>query len=297
LAQRTGVSEVTVQRGLNWLRDTHDAPLEYDRLTHQWMLRDPDFALPLADPTADDLGAVVFAAALVAPLGDDRLNARLERMIEQMDARVRESGAASAFRYGTLTAGATTTTRVDPRTLATLARAVGRRVVRLGYASPWSGQTASHEVEPWQLRVHDGAMYLRAWCRTTDSARTFRVAQVATAVVIEGTTPAHAVPGRDALWGDGDPAFGIDHDRPGTARIRVAGGIARWLAALVWHPEQRDVWVVPGEILERTLPYPSCRELARRLLSLGSGLREVDPPELRAEVRLHAQSLAEHSRD
>jgi predicted DNA-binding transcriptional regulator YafY len=53
---------------------------------------------------------------------------------------------------------------------------------------------------------------------------------------------------------------------------------------VVWHPEQRDRWIERGKLLERRVPYRSCREMARRVLSVLDGVESVAPEELRAEV-------------
>ena len=90
-----------------------------------------------------------------------------------------------------------------------------------------------------------------------------------------------------------DPGFGIDSDRPGVATLRVRGGVARWIANLVWDPGQEDRWIEPAELLERKVPYHSCREFARRLLQIVDGLESIEPAELREEVVSDARAFLE----
>jgi predicted DNA-binding transcriptional regulator YafY len=52
----------------------------------------------------------------------------------------------------------------------------------------------------------------------------------------------------------------------------------------VWHRRQKDVWIEEGELLERTFPYRSCRELARRLASYLDGVESISPAVLDDEV-------------
>ncbi|MCA9683184.1 MAG: WYL domain-containing protein, partial [Myxococcales bacterium] len=140
-------------------------------------------------------------------------------------------------------------------------------------------------------RLHDGNMYLRAWSRTHREARSFRVAQIEGAEVIEGLIPIEAVPPPERIWGDHDPAFGIDEDRPGTAVLHIRAPMARWVHHNVWDPGQEDRWVEDGQLLERRVSYRSCRELARRLLSLGDALVAIEPRELRDTVLSHARAM------
>lgn len=297
LAKVADVSHPSIQRALTWLRDHCDSPVEFDRAAGQWILRDPHFTLPLTDPDPQDLSAVLFAEALLAPLADEEITARLRRLAEQMDAEIRDRGRtpSEGARPGTLVATLTTGSRTDPSVLSVLFGAVAKQVVQIRYASPWSGSGATriHDVEPWQLRLHDGNMYLRAYSRTHQEARSFRVAQIEGAELIAGLSPREPLPAPDKIWGDHDPAFGIDEDRPGTAVLRIRAPVARWVHHNIWDPGQRDEWIEAGELLERRVDYRSCRELARRLLSLGDAIESIEPDELREAVRSHAATLVE----
>lgn len=295
LATRAGVAGVTVQRALKYMREEWDAPLDFVHGSKLWRLLDTSFTLPLTDPEPEDLAAVVFAAALLAPVADAELNARVKRLVEQMDAAVEEgaskSDAPGKVRPRSVTATVTTGTRVDSRLVGRLLQAVGTAVVRVEYDSPWSGSRKTHDIEPWQVRVHDGQMYLRAYSRTTGDARVFRVAQIVHARVLPGQAPREPMPTKGSLWGSADPGYGIDTDRPGVATLRVRGGVARWIANMVWDPGQEDRWIEPAELLERKVPYHSCRELARRLLSIVDGLESIEPAELREEVVSDARAF------
>jgi predicted DNA-binding transcriptional regulator YafY len=295
LAKVADVSYPSIQRALTWLRDHCDSPVEFDRAAGRWVLRDPHFTLPLTDPDAQDLSAVMFAEALLAPFADEEITIRLRRLAEQMDAEIRERGQAPSegARPGSLVATLTTGSRTDPQVLSVLFGAVGKRVVQIRYASPWSAGSGSriHDVEPWQLRLHDGNMYLRAYSRTHGEPRSFRVAQIEGAEPIDGLTPREPIPMLDKIWGDHDPAFGIDEDRPGVAIVRIRAPTARWVAPNVWDPGQVDTWIEDGELLERRVSYRSCRELARRLISLGDALESVEPETLREAIVGHARTL------
>lgn len=307
LCVHAAVSSPSIQRALTWLRDVCDSPLEFDRRHGRWRLSDGHFSLPLSDPDPEDLSAVMFAAALLNPIADDEITHRVQRLVEQMDAEIRERighSAAGTARAGTMVATVTTASPTDPEVLAVLLGSIGRNVVEIGYESPWSSSDGGHgprrrrhEIEPWQLRVHDGALYLRAWSRTHDEARSYRVAQIRSAARLEQLEIKHTVPPADRIWGAEDPAFGIDHDRPDTAILKVRGPVARWVHSLRWDPAQEDHWVEDGELLVRRLPYRSCRELARRLLSLGGAVESIEPAALRHQVLEHAQTLVAHLSD
>ena len=285
LAAKVSRSEMTVQRSLTWLREQHDAPISFSRATMAWSLTDAGFTLPLQDPDSDDLTAVVIAASMLSPIADEALQLRVNRLVEQMDARVRQAG----DQRGTIRSGAITTTaslaaRIEPLIASTLLSACRRGVVRIRYYSPWSNTEERYEIEPWQARVHDGVMYVRAWVRELSQARTFRVGGIRAAQVAEGIEPRGTVPAAEELWGNADPAYGVDHDRPGIAILRIRGAVARWVHTMQWHPSQRDAWIVEDEVLERRVAYASCREFARRVLMVIDAVESIEPAELREQV-------------
>lgn len=298
LGASASVSAPSIQRALTWLRDECDSPLSFDRGAGKWQLNDPHFSLPLSDPEAEDLAAVMFAEALLAPVADAEITQRVRRLAEQMDAEIRTRTDAApdapGTRPGSLVATLTTASTTDPKVLATLLSAVSRHAVEIAYSSPWSPEPIGrrYRVEPWQLRMHDGSVYMRAWSRDHREARVFAIAHIDEARVLEGDPIQAPVPAPAQIWGNTDPAFGIDTDRPDTATFRVRGPVARWVHRQSWDPAQDDSWIEARELLERRLPYRSCRELARRLLSLGAAIESISPEALRTEVQDHAKALA-----
>ena len=283
-------SIATARRGLNYLRLYQDAPI-YSEDDDTWVLEDPDFSLPLVDPTEHDLASTIFATAVLSPLAPAETRARLERVVEMMDALVRAGGTAPGQRRRSMTASITTGMPASPEIVARLSRACSEgTVLTLTYYSPWNDARKQHEVEPWQLRVHDGAMYLRAFSRAAQAPRTFKVVQIEQALPVASTVFTGARPPADELWGSHD-GVGMDDDRPDTAVVRIGGPYARWIARERWHTSQRDTWSPDGTVLERRVEYRSCREFARRLLSLGDALLEVAPAALHDEVVAHSKAV------
>lgn len=286
-------SEPTVRKACTWLRREHDAPLRYDARARAWILDRADYSLPLLDPTADDIVAVAFAGALLSPLGDRALDRRIQSLLMELDERAAAMGSGGKLRNHAVTATSSAITPVDPRVLSTLARAVGRDVVRFTYTSPWRDEPTlkSHVVEPWQLRVHDGNLYLRGWLRLREVASTFRVSQIHT-IRVTGDAPQRSRPPAHEIWGERGPGHGVDVDEPDTAVVRIRGAVARLVAATRWHEDQRDTWLKRNELLERRFRYESRRETARRLLGLGDALEHVEPAALREALAEHVRALS-----
>jgi predicted DNA-binding transcriptional regulator YafY len=286
LAEQIGnTSAPTIQRACNELRDRLDAPLQYVRGVGKWRLTDPSFRLPMQAPEPDDVRAVLLAEAMLEPFADASLRKRLRRLAEQLDEylrtrRPREAAGVRVPVHGRATLG----TRFDAQHLATLLDAAQRHPVRIVYDKPWADARVRYTLEPWGVCVFDGAPYVRGHVREARGARTFRLAQIRSVFARPGDRFVHPIPRPDRIWGDDAPAFGIDVDRPDVAVLRIRGAVARWVHPTIWHPHQEDRWIVQGELLERMVPYRSCRELARRVLAILDGIESIAPAALREHV-------------
>ncbi|WP_437592321.1 helix-turn-helix transcriptional regulator [Sorangium sp. So ce1000] len=282
IACRAGVSEETAKRALDVLRD-NGAPFEYVAAARGWCMTDPTFALPLFEPAVEDLRAAMTAAGLLEALGQADVATRAWALFDELDVEL-HGGRGRAISRDALRVTQSTGRVRDQRWVLTLLRAVRRGVVEIRYRSPWKEEASTHQFEPWQLWLHDGVLYVRGYSRTRKAPRTFRLAGIDGLAVLPGQVPTAPVPARGQIWGEGDPRLGVDEDRPDTAKIKFRGPMARWVGGVAWHPSQTDVWDENEGVLERHVPYRSCRELARRLASMADGLVSVEPPELRAEV-------------
>jgi predicted DNA-binding transcriptional regulator YafY len=285
LVARIGnTSPQTVQRALEMLTTDYGAPIVYERSFDRWRLMDPHFALPLDDPHPNDLRAVLIAEAMLVPLADDDLRHRLRLLAEQLDHKLRRKTNARAPATSAVSARATMATRMDARHLAVLHHAVRRHAVRMDYVKPRENESRRYTIEPWGICAVDSAFYFKGWVRERERPRTFRLAQVKRLVPLPDSRPTMGCPRPDVVWGDDRPAFGIDEDRPDTAVLRIRGSVARWVHPIQWHAAQVDRWIDEPELIERTIPYRSCREMARRVLTILDGVESIEPPELRDQV-------------
>ena len=295
LADACGVSKETIQRRLVWLRREHDAPLvEHGGV---WRLTEP-FALPFLAPKPDDLTAMALARAVLGTFADPTLNARLDALVRDLDERLRDAGRRGLVPARGVSATMTFGTTLDKDRLETILQATRGEVLEIEHRAVWRdeasrGSKSPIRLEPWGCRVHDGLAYVRGFARERGGPRTYRIVDLRKVRRIPGEHAQQRRPTPAHIWDDDDPAFGIDHDRPGHARIVVKGPLARWIEPVIFHPKQTGRWIEPDELLERELPYRSCRELARRLLGYIDGLVEVEPEELRLEMSKYVKAAVD----
>lgn len=279
LTSASGWSKETVKRALRWLRG-RGAAIEF--VQHRgYRLTSRDFSVPLVEPSSDDLLAALTAAGLLRQLGLSRPAGRAEALFRELAQQLDGQNTAK-IRPDAIRVTQTVAPVTRPDWLAKVLGAVKTGVLRVDYQSTWEAQPATHIFEPWQVWLHDGVLYVTGFSRTRRAQRTLRFANMRSVSLRHGDRPREMVP--EELVAGADTRCAIDEDRPGTAVIQIRGSVARWAGALRWHPGQEDMWIERDQLLQRTLPYRSCRELARRLVSVGDGLESVQPQELADEV-------------
>ncbi|MDC3953570.1 helix-turn-helix transcriptional regulator [Polyangium jinanense] len=288
-----GASEKTIKRAIEWLRD-RGAEVPYVAALRGYQLVDRTFSLPLTDPSNEDLQAILTAAGLLQEVGQGECATRAWALFRGLAERVGD-GKKTPIRGDALRVTQRSAMLREPRWVLELLRAVRREVVSIEYRSPWANELKLHRIEPWQVWLHDGVFYVRGYSQLRKAPRTFRLANVTKLTRLSSEKPTAAVPADP--WSEGDPRYGIDEDRPGVAIVRFRGPVARWISEIRWHPEQKDAWVAPDEVLERCVPYRSVREFARHLLGVIDGLDAVEPPALRERlVELASQGIASLTR-
>lgn len=127
LVRRCRTPKPTVLKAIKWLNDEAGARIEYCAQTRRRFLADPTFVLPLLDPEADDVTALVIACALLGPLVEPSTRRRLERLVEDLDERQRQRGGREVPLLGWVTTGVTMATSRVGLTASSTTEVIGRR--------------------------------------------------------------------------------------------------------------------------------------------------------------------------
>ena len=207
------------------------------------------------------------------------------RKIEEMQERRREQ--TQDHRHvppsDAISRAVTMATTADIDILRVLLETTRHAAVRIDYRNPWSGNLGAYVVEPWGLRFVDASIYLRGYSREHGEPRTFNVGSIQACVRLPAEPLRGTMPPAQEVWNDGDPAFGVDQHEPGVAVVRLSGPVARWAETFRWHSSE-SVERIGDDLYQRTVPYRSRREFARKLLTVLDALVSVEPPELAAEL-------------
>ena len=152
-----------------------------------------------------------------------------------------------------------------------------RRLVRIGYLSRSSNEFSERVVEPYLLRRDERGWYVEAWDRSRDARRTFKVAYVRDAELLdERYEPRMAMSDLDVQLGG----------EVGTARLLVAPSRARW--ELEGRPGVTRM-ADGSAIVDVT--YGSLEWLVPEVLRYRGEAEVLDPPHVRTRVAAAAKEL------
>jgi len=164
----------------------------------------------------------------------------------------------------------------DTSVFETLARATrDADVVELEYGSAGSESTTVREVEPRSVFAQRGAWYLSAWCRLSDSWRTFRLDRVRSARLTGESFD------REARGASPDVTAGFGLEDSPVARLRFSSDEP--FAHREW-PGSKVVSGPEAASVEIEVPYSGTGWIARQVVARLGGVEVVEPAEVRAAV-------------
>lgn len=296
------VSPATFKRDLEYLRDRLNAPIVWDadaggyrfeapgdgprfELPGLWFNEGEAYALLMMEHLLASLDQGGFVGAHIAPLRT-RLAAIMDGgkpSAEDIRKRIR----LVAF---------------SPRSLPlehfeTIGLATQKRKrLQITYYARSTDATSQREVSPQRLVHYRGNWYLDAWCHLRQDLRKFAIDGIRAAVALDVAADEIA---NDKLESHLATSYGIVHGDGNKevrwARLRFTADRARWIAAEVWHPEQRGKLEANGRYTLE-VPYRDDRELLLEIVKHAGEVEVLAPAELREKVRLaHEQGAAKNA--
>ncbi len=291
LAAELEVSPKTIQRDIDFMRYQLELPIEYDSVQHGFFYSEKVHKFPTLTISQGELTALLVAQKAIEQYKGTAFQKPLESAFAKMVAglpketqvSIRSLSEAYSFRPS---APATT----DLQTFETLSDAMmDSREVEFIY-KPLSGSMPGlRRVQPYHLRCVDNQWYLLGFDHRRNAMRTFALTRMSK-VVNTGRPFTRAVGFSVDRMMDG--AFGAFEPRQiQTARLRLDEIGARMVAERVIHPSQK-LKKLPTGGAELTLKVGIAPDLIRWILGLGAHAEVLGPPELRAQVRKTAATIA-----
>ena len=283
------VSLATFKRDLEYMRDRFHAPVTWDSDLRGYRYETQvkagrRFELPGLWFTEDEAYALVTMQHLLSSLDQGGLiGPHIAPLMARLDAILGE-GEASAKdirkRIRLLSFGSR---RLPLEYFSVVGSALfKRRRLRIEYYARSTDTHTAREVSPQRLVHYRENWYLDTWCHLRNDLRSFSVDGIRRIEIVD--TPAKEVSLKlldDYLLDSYGIVYGGQAHR---AKLRFSVERARWVAAEIWHPDQKGSFDAERRyILE--LPYRDDRELVLDILRHGAEVEVLSPAALRHKVQ------------
>jgi predicted DNA-binding transcriptional regulator YafY len=287
-AQEWEVSQKTVQRDIDFLRDQCGAPIEYDKARKGFSYEDPTWMLPAVMLTEGDLLALLLGAHAMEQYAGTPVAAELRRVFAKLTGSLPDGiSIRPESLFTDFTFRGPPAKPIDPDVWATVVRGLlDRRTVRVQYRpfdvkKPAAGKWS--RINPYHLANLHGEWYVFAVHADYDDVRQFALPRIKRA---ELTDESFAVPDdfdAEALL---SPVFGryAGDGKVHTVRLLFDKDIADWITERQWHPEQKLKRRGNGEI-ELTFPAKGLYEVQRWVLSWGASVQVLGPEHLKSMIQ------------
>lgn len=293
LKEELEVSEASIRRDIEFLRDRLGCPLEWDRSLRGYVIRDE-----LAEGGRFELPGVwfdsseVFALLTMLHLVDGVQPGLLEEHIGPLRARLRSMLAEGAKSAKSLEHKLKlihfAPRKVEPKHFQLVASALlESKRLNLQYWNRGRKEQTARIISPQQLVHYRENWVLDAWCHTRNALRTFALDAIESVRVLDevAVEVSHEAMQEHFRSGYGIFAGSAKH----IARLKFTSERAQWVDKERWHHEQKSYYLEDHSyVLE--VPYSNDQELVMDLLRHSPEVEVLEPQELRQ--KLHAALCA-----
>jgi proteasome accessory factor B len=291
VAKGLGVTDRTVKRDIEFMRDSLQAPIEYDDLKHGYFYAKEFDFMPMASVSEAEMFALLVADKAIAQYRgmpfQQPLRMAFKKLTGQLDDKERYSlenlGLALSFRPFAPEDSDLKAFRVITKALQE------RRVLKFNYRNLGTKHWQERRVRPYHLACIDSHWYLFAHDVGRGALRTFVLTRLAKPVV----TAERFVKPTD--FNPDEYLKGSFTVMKGDQEHEVVIEFDAWAADLVrgrqWHSSQTFTELPEGGA-RLQMRLNGLEEIERWILSWGTHARVIGPAELRDRVRKMAAAVA-----
>ena len=311
LAEQLDVSQKTIMRDIEFMRDRLRLPIEYDPVRHGFFYSEPVSNVVGLDVSEGEVVALLIAqkalhqhrgTAFEAPLRSAcaKLEAslggtvsvdlvELDKAISFLLKALKLYGIVEQVRGGP--GGDDPGYQIDPEVFEAVSKAATScRELSFCYLKLKAEIPEPRRCQPYHLACINNQWYLFAHDLGRNDLRTFVLARMSAASVLGKTFKRPQNFSIDELLANSLDVFrGDGHSRE--IRVRFDSWAARLVRERVWHPSQQ-VENLPGGECEVSLQLSSLEEVERWILGYAGHARALSPPELVERLKRAVDQLA-----
>jgi predicted DNA-binding transcriptional regulator YafY len=283
LAERLECSTKTVQRDIDLLRYTINAPVMHCDAPEGWHYQPQAgdaYELPGLWLTSQELQCLILLLHLLKEVGQGLLNQELAIIEKQIDQLLQARGIARHQLNDKIKIIALGNRHMLSEQFEKIvSQLLQQHDLHIAYGD-FNQRLTQRQVSPQRLVFYRENWYLDAWCHQRQSLRTFAIARIQSLTCTDiPITPVDAAQ-LNAHFAQGYGLFA--GPAPFTACLRFLPRVAHEIASQHWHPDQHGEWI--DEDYRLHIPYADPSELLLDILRYTPDVIVESPPELREAV-------------
>jgi predicted DNA-binding transcriptional regulator YafY len=294
LAEKYETSIASISRDIEFMRDTLNAPIEYDTFHRGYYYSEKRYRLPAAFATADDVLALGMAKSFLSLYRNTPLYETVKQFMEGIAAPLDDKDD-PAWYENRIVVPPPACAPVDPAVWDTvIAGLKDSKVVTFDYRSAWDKETFGRRVRPYQLLFDAGVWYLYGFAEERKAIRIFSLCRMKNAAVTGGTFKLPKDYDYCSL-ADGSN-FGVFAGTTAfTFKIRLYDEAALWVKERNWAKGQRFTDTEDGTVI--TFVSTQYDKVLEWLLSHGCYAKPLEPQKLVDDWKRHIDELACMAKD
>jgi predicted DNA-binding transcriptional regulator YafY len=283
------VSLATFKRDLEYMRDRFNAPVIYDADLRGYRYENTSsnknkFSLPGLWFTEQEIFALITMQQLLENLDQGSIiGPHIQPFLSRLDAVIGEGESSSKeirkriklVEMGRRVQGSHFFSEVGVALFK-------RQRIEIQYYGRGKDEITLREISPQRLIHYRDNWYLDAWCHMRDGLRGFSLDGIRAITTVGKKAIEVPIKSLDQFLAASYGIFAGESKH--TARLKFSPERARWVAAELWHPDQKGSFDATGSyILE--FPYADDRELLLDIAKHGAAVEVLSPKALRDKIR------------
>ena len=293
LVRKFGVSQRTVERDFERLRDDLNAPLEYDKSKNMYHYTDPTFSVPNVILTEGEL----FTVSALLPLMEQYKNTPLESSFKNIMKKLVDFlpdtvSVNSSFLNQDISFISDPLPKIGENIFNMIFKAIkSSKVLSIKYQSYKSQQPKEKTFNAYKVICQKGNWYVFGFEHETSDFRIYSLARIQNAQL---QNDSFRVPQDFDIKKHIDLELGIwnNPDRFEEYEILFAKETSRYVLEREWHKDQIIEQNEDGTVLLKFKSNQS-QMIYTWLLSFGNNATVIKPPELREKIRAECEKVAE----
>ena len=286
LAKSWEASPRTIQRDIEYLKDSLDAPLEYDAVKHGYYYTDEAWFVPSVIIGEGELLALLIGTQVARMFEGTPVADELTHIYDKLAGILPDKVTlAPEMVFNKFSFTHAPSRRIHPEVWKGVIRALlHQQVIEIKYDSPRAKEPKTHVLHPYHIANLAGEWYILAKNERFEDLSQYALGRVLDVTIREErfTTPA----GQDlrkVIEQQFGRFVGSGKSKPHNLRLLFQPEVTQYVSERDWHPDQKLKQKRDGRV-ELSFPVHDFLEVRAWILSFGSAVQVLGPKGLRDEV-------------